>query len=187
MADHYQQQQQQAAGGGPQHALLFGAGASSKQGKGPAGAAAAAGGRQQQQQQQRVIVHIDMDCFFAAVSTVGRPEFAGGWTAALLCTRCRHPACCFTLPAVITRCPGLCYALLPRNVAVLVCCVVFDAILPSLCLPPAPLPSPLFASSPPPSSQASPWRCATRPVLRAVERCLQQTTRRARLVSRRGR
>jgi hypothetical protein len=25
----------------------------------------------------RVIVHIDMDCFFAAVAAVGRPEFAG--------------------------------------------------------------------------------------------------------------
>jgi DNA repair protein REV1 len=40
------------------------------------------GGQQQQQQQkkgavQRVIVHLDMDCFFAAVAAVGRPEFAG--------------------------------------------------------------------------------------------------------------
>jgi hypothetical protein len=51
---------------------MFGAGpnSSSRRGKG-AGAAA----------QPRVIVHIDMDCFFAAVSLVGRPEFAGGRSA----------------------------------------------------------------------------------------------------------
>lgn len=81
MADHYQQQQQQAprnpaaAAGGAgagQHPLMCGAGAgSSKRGK--SGAAAGGGAAQ-----GRVIVHIDMDCFFAAVSTVGRPEFAGG-------------------------------------------------------------------------------------------------------------
>lgn len=58
----------------------------------PSAAAAAVRGmfNQQQQQQQRggtinsssssssrTIVHLDMDCFFAAVAAVGRPEFHG--------------------------------------------------------------------------------------------------------------
>jgi hypothetical protein len=79
MADHYQQQQQQQQ---QQPPLLFGAAA--------AGTGKQSKGQQQQQQQQRVIVHIDMDCFFAAVSTVGRPEFAGGWVVGL-------PLCCDVL------------------------------------------------------------------------------------------
>jgi hypothetical protein len=98
MAEHQQQQQQQslrnpaaaapaaapaaaaaaaAAGAdgdnsGQPHPLMFGAGSSSNSSAaGKRGKGGAAGG------QGRVIVHIDMDCFFAAVATVGRPEFAG--------------------------------------------------------------------------------------------------------------
>jgi hypothetical protein len=57
-------------------------------------------GQQQQQQQlqqkkglaQRVIVHLDMDCFFAAVAAVGRPEFAGElWQLRVQCVQlCRN-------------------------------------------------------------------------------------------------
>jgi len=110
MADHLLQQQQQvgprpagataaaaaaaASGGGGggaggQQALLLGGGLGSKRAKGPAGSAAA----------RRVIVHIDMDAFFASVATVGRPEFAGvregfrgqGWVFGRCCleARCR--------------------------------------------------------------------------------------------------
>ena len=83
MADHLlQQQQQPQAAGRPAAAaaaggafvgqlLLAGSGGSSKRARPGA--------------QRRVIVHIDMDCFFAAVATVGRPEFAGGWKGDLHC------------------------------------------------------------------------------------------------------
>jgi DNA repair protein REV1 len=78
----------------------------------PAAAAAAGGlrsfleGQQQQRQQkgaaapQRVIVHLDMDCFFAAVAAVGRPEFAGGHLAQL-----SYDICYIVIYATVTA-PG---------------------------------------------------------------------------------
>jgi DNA repair protein REV1 len=40
-------------------------------------AAAAAGGAGGGAAPGRAIIHVDMDCFFAAVAAIGRPEFAG--------------------------------------------------------------------------------------------------------------
>lgn len=79
MADHHEQQQQlpgsaAAAAGGGQHPLMLAAAANSAASKRSKAAAAAASGGAAQ---RRVVVHIDMDCFFAAVAAVGRPEFAG--------------------------------------------------------------------------------------------------------------
>uniref|UniRef100_A0A383W0I0 DNA polymerase kappa n=1 Tax=Tetradesmus obliquus TaxID=3088 RepID=A0A383W0I0_TETOB len=71
-----EQQQQQpaaaAAAAGPLSGFLRGQQQQQRLQKGGGGAAAAAAAAG-----QRVVVHLDMDCFFAAVAAVGRPQFAG--------------------------------------------------------------------------------------------------------------